>query len=143
MWSWKLPITGAIAVSLCVAIPAASGEAPGPVAEQARYLPIQSIGHAFGSKAMSGYFVQRAGKCVVTLMIMEKFDPDELRQASPTRARLVLNPGQIAGVDSEEGRSLNLTCGDDATTLLVDVGDRDVLLARQMRTLEMVAATAP
>ena len=50
-----------------------------------------------------------------------------------------MDPGQIAGLDSEEGRSLNFTCGEGATTLVVDYGERSKLLAQQglaaMRTI--------
>ncbi|TIP26414.1 MAG: hypothetical protein E5X67_20555 [Mesorhizobium sp.] len=57
--------------------------------------------------------------------------PQGEEAATATRVRLVLNPGQIAGVDSEEGYLVNLTCGMDATTLLADVGARDKLVALQ------------
>jgi hypothetical protein len=80
---------------------------------------------------MSGYFVQEADACRVTLMISEHADPDAALPASPTRVRLALTPGQIAGLDSEEGRSLNVTCGKDAATLIVDTGDTERLVARQ------------
>jgi hypothetical protein len=43
----------------------------------------------------------------------------------------MLDPGEVAGLDSEEGRSLNFTCGEDAATLLVDYGERSELVARQ------------
>jgi hypothetical protein len=52
----------------------------------------------------------------------------------------MLNPGQIAGLDSEEGRSLNLTCGEGATSLLVDVGERDRLVELQRLTSRKTAA---
>ena len=70
----------------------------------ARYLPIQNISYDLGSTSMSGYFVQQSATCVVTLMISDKGDPEASPPPSPTRVRLALNPGQIAGVDSEEGR---------------------------------------
>jgi hypothetical protein len=73
---------------------------------------------------MSGYFLQHAVTCRVTVMIIEKSDPEQLPPFSATRVRLVLTPGQIAGLDSEEGRSLNFTCGEGAATLLVDVRER-------------------
>jgi len=44
--------------------------------------------------------------------------------------------GQVAGVDSEEGRSLNFTCGKDAATLIVDTGRTDKLVVRQAPTPE-------
>jgi len=60
-----------------------------------------------------------------------------------TRVRLVLQPKQIAGLDSEEGRSLNFTCGDDATSLIVDAGDRESLVKLQQRALQDTIAQKP
>jgi hypothetical protein len=129
MLSRTLPLVsafaGTIAMSLWVGVPAAAGGPPD--VDGARYVPIQSISYEFGSKSMSGYFVQQSTTCVVMLMISDKSDP----AASPARVRLALVPGQIAGLDSEEGRSLNVTCGTGATTLLVDVGERGKLEAMQ------------
>ena len=102
---------------------------------EAKYAPIQSISYDFGSKSMSGYFVEQAAKCVVMLMVYEKRDPDAAPSSTATRVRLVLNPGQTAGLDSEEGRSLNFTCGEGATALLVDVGEREKLVELQRLTL--------
>jgi hypothetical protein len=53
------------------------------------------------------------------LMVIEKTDPD-LPQPTAARVRIMLDPLQVAGLDSEEGRSLNLTCGEGAATLAVD-----------------------
>ena len=129
MLSRTLPLVsafaGTIAMSLWVGVPSAVGGPPD--VDGARYVPIQSISYEFGSKSMSGYFVQQSTTCVVMLMISDKSDP----AASPARVRLALVPGQIAGLDSEEGRSLNVTCGTGATTLLVDVGERGKLEALQ------------
>ncbi|HUL05635.1 MAG TPA: hypothetical protein VLV76_04835 [Candidatus Acidoferrum sp.] len=116
----------AIAAGLWAASPAAAAESG-----QASYRPVQSISYEFGAKSVSGYFVQQAQTCVVTLLVAEKDDPEQPLPPSPARVRLVLNPGQIAGLDSEQGRSLNLTCGEGAATLLVDVGDTDKLVAAQ------------
>ena len=110
--------------------PAVSGDSSVRNEGNARYLPIQSISYEFGSKAMSGYFVQRNSVCLVTLMIAEKTDPD-LPSPTAARVRVMLDPGQVAGLDSEEGRSLSLTCGEDAATLVVSYGERDKLMAQQ------------
>jgi hypothetical protein len=126
---------GTIAVSLWIAIPAALSGSPPPVEDQARYWPIQSISYEFGSKSMSGYFVKQAAICRVTLMISEKGDPEQPLPLSPARVRLDLHPGQTAGLDSEEGRSLNFTCGDNAAMLLVDAGERDRLVELQANTV--------
>ncbi|RWO26930.1 MAG: hypothetical protein EOS10_26850 [Mesorhizobium sp.] len=126
---------GAVAASLWALAPAASGASLGPTESQTQYLPIQSISYEFGSKFMSGYFVQQAATCSVALMITEKSDPEAVLPVTAARVRLALNPGQIAGLDSVEGRSLNVTCGKDAATLLVDVGERDKLVANQALAL--------
>ena len=108
----------------------------------ASYRPIESISYNFGSKFMSGYFVEQASHCLVTLLVIERTDPDK-RPVPPTsavRVRLVLSPGQIAGLDSEEGRSLNVTCGDQATALLVNTGERNELVALQKEILTTTMA---
>ncbi len=99
--------------------------------EEVRYRPVDSISYDFGSKSTSGYFVEQARKCVVMLMVYEKLDPEASSTRTATRVRLVLNPGETAGLDSEEGRSLNFTCGEGATALIVDSGEREKLVELQ------------
>ena len=134
-------LAAAIAASFWSSGSAVSGESRLQEEGDALYRPIQSISYEFGSKAMSGYFVQRNSVCVVTLMIAEKTDPD-LPSPTATRVRVMLDPGQVAGLDSEEGHSLSLTCGEDAATLVVSYGERDKLMAQQdlaiRNTLDMV-----
>jgi hypothetical protein len=121
----------------------ASGEPPSLPDGQARFEPIQAITYEFGSKLTTGYFLEQGGTCVVTLMLTEKSDPENPLGLSPTRVRLTLSPGQIAGFDSEEGRSLNFTCEPGAATLLVDVGGRDRLAALQEAALRANFAQRP
>ena len=114
--------------------PVAFSGSPSSDAEKAQYKPVQSISYEFGSKSMSGYFVQQDTICLVMLMVAEKGHPEQDLPPSPTRVRLMLTPGQVAGLDSEEGKSLNFTCGEDAATLLVQQGDSDKLIALQTRS---------
>jgi hypothetical protein len=120
----------AIAAGFWPSAPAVSGEAPPQNEDSVRYLPIKSISYTLGSKALSGYFVQLNSVCLVTLMIIESSDAG-LPSSTAARVRIMLDPGQVAGLDSEEGRSLNLTCGEGAATLVVDYGERSKLVARQ------------
>jgi hypothetical protein len=119
---------------------AASSQPRAPIEGKATYAPIETIRYDFGLKSMSGYFVDRAARCVVMLMVSEKSDPDTAFASTATRVRLVLNPGEIAGLDSEEGRSLNFTCGEGATVLLVDVGERKELVELQRLSLRKTAS---
>jgi hypothetical protein len=107
---------------------------------QERYRALQNLSYEFGSKLASGYFEARAGACLVTLMVIERSPPDEPLPLTAARLRLTLNPGQIAGLDSEEGRSLNFTCEKGATTLLVDVGERGRLMELQTLSLRRSVA---
>jgi hypothetical protein len=109
----------------------ASGASPQLTDGQARFQPVQSITYDFGSKFMTGYFDRQAAACVLTIMLTEKMDPEEPLGLTPARLRLILLPGQVAGLDSEEGRSLNFTCEDHAASLLVQFGERDDLVAIQ------------
>ena len=119
----------AIAANVWCSAPAVSGEAV-LKGDSIRYRPIQSISYDFGSKSMRGYFVPQNAVCLVTLMIIESTDSG-LPSPTAARVRIMLDPGQVAGLDSEEGRSLNLTCGEGAATLVVDYGERSKLLAQQ------------
>ena len=131
---------GSIAIAFAAWIPAASSGSPSAIEGKAVYAPIESIGYDFGSKSMSGYFVEQAARCVVMLMVSEQGNPDTAPSGTATRVRLVLNPGQTAGLDSEEGRSLNFTCVEGATALLVDAGEREKLVEMQRLSLRKTAA---
>ncbi len=115
---------------------------PQKFVETATYSPLKSISYEFGSKFMSGYFVEESGRCFITLMVIEKSKPDEPLPLTAARVRLALEPSQIAGLDSEEGQSINVTCGDNAKTVLVDVGARDKLIAAQGHALATYFARA-
>ncbi len=135
-------LAGTLVLSLSASAGPALSGSPAVAREIVIFEPLQSISRDFGSKFMSGYFIQQAGQCVLTMMIIEKSDPEAPLPATAARVRLVLHPHQVAGLDSEEGRSLNLTCGNDARTVRVQAGARNALTAVQMRTLETQFAKA-
>ena len=120
--------TGTIVIGMSASIWGASS---GSHERRAEYGPRQAISYALGSKFMSGYFIEQAAQCLVNLMIIEKSDPDSPLSSTAARVRLILNPGQIVGLDSEEGSSLNITCDERAARMFVDVGDRQTMVAQQ------------
>lgn len=121
-------VAAAAVVGLGATLPAASTRAP--AAGKTDYLPVQSINKQFGSKSLSGYFTTQEAACAVTVMVSEKTDPDAPHGLSAARVRLLLQPGQSAGLDSEEGHSVSLTCGESGATLAVETGERGRLVAR-------------
>jgi hypothetical protein len=123
-------IAATLVACLGAGVPAANGQSP-VTKGQDQYKPRQSISYEFGSKFTSGYFVSNTGACMVTLMVIEKSPGDQPLPVTAARVRLILYPGQIAGLDSEEGRSLNFTCGAGAEALFVNAGERDTLIALQ------------
>jgi hypothetical protein len=126
-----LAFGAALAAYLWACEPAAFAGSPPAVEDKTVFAPIESIRYDFGSKSMSGYFVEQASLCHVTLMVSEAADPEKSPPPSGARIRLVLAPGQIAGLDSEEGRSLNFTCGEGGRTLLVHEGETGRLVKLQ------------
>ena len=124
---------GALAACLWASEPTALAGSASTVEDKAVFAPIQSIRYDFGSKSVSGYFVEQASVCHVTLVVFEAVDPGKSPSPSGARVRLVLAPGQIAGLDSEEGRSLNFTCGEGGRTLLVNAGETGRLVKLQAR----------
>jgi hypothetical protein len=102
------------------------------VTKRVLYAQAQAMTYDIGSKSIRGYYVRRNGACSVILMVTEKIDPETSTPFSAARVRLVLQPGAVAGLDSEEGRSLNITCGEAAANLRVDEGDTKVLTAPAM-----------
>jgi hypothetical protein len=135
MFPKKLPSVLAFGGMIAAAwMPTASAGSRSAVEDKAVFAPIERIRYEFGSKSITGYFVEQAGACRVMLMVSQTADPDKSPPTSAARVRLVLLPGQIAGLDREEGRSLNFTCGKDGTTLLVDAGERERLAHRESAT---------
>jgi hypothetical protein len=104
-------------------------------AVSSRYDVLQSFSHEFGSKFASGYFVREIDRCLVTLNIAEKNISERQPGQTAAHVRLILNPGQMAGLDSDEGQSLNLTCTANGTALILDSGEKDALIAFQKRAL--------
>lgn len=115
---------------------------PASRADEVRYEPIAAITAEFGSKSVIGYYVQNGGTCDVTLMLGEQSDQQAQPSASPARLRLVLQPGEMAGLDSEEGRSLSVTCSEDTATLRVEPGETHQLMAEQARAHQRLTAKA-
>jgi hypothetical protein len=123
----------ALALSLFV-FPVQGSSEPNAATRETEYASQESFSSEFGSKFASGYFQSESGKCAVTLLVTEKQDPEFPASTTAARVRLKLHPGEVAGVDSEEGQSLNLTCGMNATALMVDKGERNALNAAGKKT---------
>jgi len=118
---------GAVVVALLAwgAVVSAGGQSAGD--GQARYKPVQGIHQDFGSKSVTGYFIRRDDQCHVALLVAEKSDPAFPFTQSAARFRLALAPGEVAWLDSEEGRTLTVTCGARAASLIVDNSAREQL----------------
>ena len=121
-------ILGAVMIAGVAAVAAVASNAA-PAGDQATYKPMQSISHDLGSKSAIGYFLRESGECRIVLMIAEKADPEAGPVPSAARLRLALRPGQGAGLDSADGRSIDLACGDEAATLTVHSVAADAVVA--------------
>ena len=111
---------GALTTGSMLAIAGAGG----PAANQdphgiATFRPVEWISYQLVSKRAVGYFEPRDRECLVTLMIAETVDADQARPSSAARLSLAMLPGQSAALASEEGTSMELTCGAGAETVAV------------------------
>ena len=98
----------------------------------ATYRSMQGISYEFGSKRAIGYYLSKDGACQLTLMLAEAVDPDVSEATSAARLRLSMMPGQSAGLGSEEGESIVLTCGSGAQTMSVERAPAQRLSSRMV-----------
>ena len=131
--SGQFALAAAFAASFSAWAPAASGD-PAVRTDKTQYAALQSFSREYGSKSTSGYFVNDTGKCFVTLTIAKKETPEKPAGEPPDRISLLLNPGQMAGLD-EEGQSVTFTCGKNAAALTVINIARAALMASQKPAL--------
>jgi hypothetical protein len=130
MHSWR-QAAFAVVIATTGAAPAAFAGETGQASDEAMYAPIQALTYTLGSKQAVGYFVNAHGECQVTLMVGEAVDLDFITPPSAARLRLSLRVGQTLGLDSAEGHSLEMTCGPDAATLLVQAKAPAVTTAKR------------
>jgi hypothetical protein len=91
-------------IVLAAAAPAGAGEI-----ETAA--PIQAVVHEFGDKPVQAYYTRGAKTCDVVLMTHQELGP---------RVRVSLLPDQVAAIEDVSGGALKLTCGVDASRMLVE-----------------------
>ncbi len=103
-----------IAISWATGVKAVTGERS--------YRPVQAIDYALGSSRAVGHFRRGDETCQVTLMLVEQRGAEIDDAQATARLRLALRPGQTAGLDSHEGHYIDLTCGPDADSLIVQDG---------------------
>ena len=85
---------------------------PGPVG------PNGTILMTFGSKRAIAFYEADNGRCAVNAVVYEKTDA-ETGLTTATRVRVSLDPLAIVHIDSSDNETMNLQCGDQATTLKV------------------------
>ena len=119
----------AAAFVACLSWTTAASSEPVRSADKTQYAALQSFSQDFGSKSTSGYFVSETGKCFVTLTVAQKKALGSPSGQPAEPIHLFLDPGQMAGLDSEEGQSVTFTCAKDAAALIVDSGERNTSMA--------------
>jgi hypothetical protein len=80
-----------------------------------------AFSQTLGSKQAVGFFQEKNGRCVITLMVAEALD-EESDALPPSAARFTttVEPAQSAMIESEEQFSMKVTCGPAAQTVLVE-----------------------
>jgi len=84
---------------------------PGPVG------PSEPLLATLGGKRVLAFYRPDNGHCAVSAVMWDKDSNTGSQPFSSSRVRLDLKPGQTVQLDSTASESLNLKCGDGATTL--------------------------
>lgn len=88
--------------------------------------PNEPILATIGSEHLIAFYLRDDGHCAIHAVVWDNGNADT-GTPSASRARINLNPGQIAHIDSAENESINLRCADDAANLgVVDISERIV-----------------
>ncbi len=81
--------------------------------------PVAAFTGEVGDRRVVGYYKADAGACAVTLMMADPAS-DDAPAASAARLTMTLQPSAAAALDAGDGRSLSVTCGEAAASLIVD-----------------------
>ncbi len=73
--------------------------------------PIQAVVQEFGERTVQAYYTRGAGTCDAVLMTNQEPGP---------RVRVSLAPNQVTTIEDVSGGALTLTCGPEATQMLVE-----------------------
>jgi hypothetical protein len=118
----RIGLLGLVAASAFVALSAAG--LPARAEDVAQNLgpvgPHAPILTTVGSKRIIAFYEPGDGRCAINVVMWDSSDGSG---DSASRVRVNLDPRQMVGIDSPENKSINLECGDSASTLaLVDTG---------------------
>jgi hypothetical protein len=106
----KLAAAAALVI-LTASAPARAGDLAvnlGPVG------PHEPILTTVGNKHVVAFYVPDGGQCSIDAVMWE-----DTEAKTAARVRISLTPGETAHIDGSENESLNLKCGESATTLTV------------------------
>ena len=111
--SLSLAAAGAVFALTAASIPARGDELAqnlGPVG------PREPILTWVGSKRVIAFYEQDSGNCAIHVVV---WNPTDINAESTAGFQAILNPQQMAHIDTAENNSLYLQCGDNAERLAI------------------------
>jgi len=73
----------------------------------------------FGTKQAVSYFFSEDGRCLVTVMVAEAFNGEDVPVSTTVRFEVAIGDGERARLDTAEGKSLEFACQAHAHELAV------------------------
>jgi hypothetical protein len=110
--SSKLALAGAVTALLAASTPVRAEEPRqhlGPVG------PNEPILATFGNKRLIAFYVPDSGRCSINAVVFDAASAEASN--SPARVRISLWPGESFHLDAAAQKSVELRCGDKASTL--------------------------
>ena len=110
-----LAAAGAL-VALTANLPAGAEE---PLTQMGPVGPNEPILASVGSRRIVAFYVPDNGNCGLQAVVWEASSDPSGEPRSAERVRVSLKPQQMIRIDGDKNQSLNLRCGDKASTLAV------------------------
>ena len=108
----KLAVAGAVAALLAASTPASAEESRQNLRPVG---PYESILATIGNKRLIAFYVPDSGRCSINAVVFDVAPPEA--PYSSARVRINLWPGESFHLDAAGQKSVDLSCGDNASTL--------------------------
>jgi hypothetical protein len=110
----KLALAGAVAALLGASMPASAEESRQNLGPVGPYEPILAT---VGNKRLIAFYVPDSGRCSISAVVFDVAPPEA--PYSSARVRINLWPGDSFHLDTAGQKSVDLSCGDNASTLVL------------------------
>jgi hypothetical protein len=82
------------------------------------------LSRQIGTKQTISYFQNEGGTCKLTLMVAEAFNGEDVPNVTTVRFQVAIGAGEVARMDTADGKSLAFACAAGAQELSISEGEQ-------------------